>query len=228
MQWLRERRQAEPASPVGVLVAVILLVVVVLGIGGFGPRLLHGGKAERPSVGLLTPANPSAAVPSSEISSPSPASSASASSPRPSATPPPVMKARASAADITAASRVAVNWGRAFYTRRPATETYQQLVDRTRSYMTSAVAASFASAGDPTYEALKKAHGTSRVVTITSVQPRAGTAPVDTPSRITRLLTLKIQITGARPVQISLPLMITLTGGKSHWLVSDVNGGTGT
>jgi len=230
MAWLRERRQAEPASPAGILVAVILLVIVVLGVGGYGPRLLNGGKSERPSVGLLTPANPQATLPSEtgvpKSAVPSPSASPSAGSPSTPATVP-VIRDRPSAAEVAAASRVAINWGRAFYTRHPATETYQQLVSRAGRYTTPAVAASFSSAGDSTYEALRAAHGTSRVLLAASVQPRPGTAPVDTPSRVTRLLTLKVEILGAKPVQLTLPMLVTLTGGQSQWLVSDVNGGAG-
>jgi len=231
MAWLRERRQTEPASPAGVLIAVIVLVIVVLGVGGYGSRLLNAGKSEQPSIGLLTPVVPEASVPQvptvteSGVASQPPSS---ASSPRSTPTPVPVLTQRPSVADVAAASRIAVTWGRVFYTRQPATETYQQLVSRAGRYTTSAVAASFSAAGDPTYEALKAAHGSSRVLSATSAQPRPGTAPVDTPTRITRLVTIKVQIVGTRPAQLTLPMMLTLVGGGSHWLVSDVNGGAGT
>src|SRR6266498_4372028 len=57
MQWLRQQRQAEPVSPVSVLVVVLLLGIIILGIGGGLPKIVGGSETKQP-VGLLTPADP--------------------------------------------------------------------------------------------------------------------------------------------------------------------------
>ena len=57
MAWLRDQRQAEPVSPVSVLVVVVLLGILILGIGGGLPKILGKDEAKQP-VGLLTPADP--------------------------------------------------------------------------------------------------------------------------------------------------------------------------
>ncbi|HEY2985872.1 MAG TPA: hypothetical protein VGJ38_17070 [Jatrophihabitantaceae bacterium] len=231
MAWLREHRQAEPAGPGGVLVAIVFLAIVILGFGGALPRLLHHGKADRPPVGLLTPA---ASAPVDPPSAPATSAAPSWTSP-PSVTPTspspkalPTATQRATAGDVAAASRVAGLWARSFYTRNPAKETYEQLVTKAARYMTPEVKASFIAAGDSTYQALKNAHGTSRVLAVPVSAPRPGTAPVDTPRRITRLVTVNVQITGTKPVQITVPLRVTLIRQDTTWLVSDVDGGAGT
>jgi hypothetical protein len=237
MSWLREQRGAEPSSPAGILVAVVLLAVIVLGIGGLIPRLLNRGGEDQPSVGLLTPANPPAVLPTEGIpSQPATSSSASPSSAptsAPSSTPSgrpsaPVVTARLSKADLAAANRAAGAWAKVFYTRNPATETYEQLVVRAGEYTTEEVVASFTSAGDSTYEALKSTGGSSKVLAATTASPRPHTAPVDTPSRVTRLLTISIQVTGTSATQLNLPLLVTLVPQGDRWLISDVNGGAGT
>jgi hypothetical protein len=234
--WLRDQRGNEPTSPGGVVIAIVFLAIVVIGFGAALPRLLHGERAERPSVGLLTPAPNVPAGSSAQTDTWSPESSPAATptSPEPSSQPSsvptslPVTSDRASAAQVSAASQVVGAWARTFYTRNPATETYGQLVARAARYTTSAVADSFTSAGDSTYEALKAAHGSSRVLSATVTAPREGTAPVDTPTRITRLVSIKVQVTGSKPVQLTVPLLLTLVPQDSTWVISDVNGGAGT
>ena len=236
VEWLRDRRGSEPAGPGGLMIGIVFLVIVVIGFGAALPRLLHRDDAERPSVGLLTPAtNPTAApgssaTQSSETTGPSPSdspASPSASVPT-STTPLPTTSQRVSSADINAASGIVSQWAKLFYTRNPAVETYDQLVGRAGQFTTDAVRSSFTSSGDSTYEALKRTRGTSRVLTATVVAPRPGTAPVDTPVRITRLVTVRVQITGSDPATITVPLLVTLAPQATGWLISDVNGGSGT
>lgn len=233
--WLRDQRGSEPAGPGGVVVAIVFLVIVVIGFGAALPRLLHGDRADRPSIGLLTPAPappPNQTTGSSEPSSTTapPSTTAAPSSETPSSAPTsyPVLSDRASAAQVAAASAVVSSWAKAFYTRNPASETYADLVAKAGRYTTKAVTDSFSSAGDSTYGALKAAHGSSRVLAAPVSGPRPGTAPVDTPSRITRLVSIKIQVTGSKPAQLTVPLMLTLVPQGSGWVISDVNGGTGT
>jgi hypothetical protein len=231
MAWLRDQRRNEPAGPGGVVVAIVFLVIVVLGFGAALPRLLHGEQAERAPIGLLTPAPPPGSVPtvpgSTEPSASTPAKSPSATATSPAPVPPPATQ-RASAAQVTAASRIAGLWAKSFYSRNPAKETYSELVEKAGRYTTREVAESFISAGDSTYTALRSAKGTSRVLAAPVTPPRAGTAPVDTPNRITRVVTARIQVTGTKPAQLNLPLLVTLVPRESSWVVSDVNGGTGT
>ena len=55
----------------------------------------------------------------------------------------------------------------------------------------------------------------------------AGSAPVDTPTRISRLVTVTIDITGKHPDRIVLPLVVTLVPEGNVWVISDLNGGSG-
>ena len=125
------------------------------------------------------------------------------------------------------ASHVTNEWAHAFYTRTPAKESYEQLVTRVGKYMTSEVAESLIASGDPTYEALRIDGGNSAVVAAPATAPRAGSAPVDTPTRISRLVTVVITVTGQRPDQFTLPLLVTLIPLDGQWVISEINGGVG-
>jgi hypothetical protein len=223
MAWLRERRQAEPTSPVAVVVAVVILAIVVLGIGGGLPRILRGEKPASGNVGLLTPSLP----PGQSDTTGLPGGTPSVFSPTSTSSIPPVFTERPSASATTAVNDVSTSWARAFYTRDPAAETYDELVAKTAQFTTAEVASSFASAGDSTYEALKRDGGKSTVVSVAVTAPRPDSAPVDTPTRISRLLTVTIDISGKQPDRINLPLVVTLVPQGSQWVISDVNGGSG-
>lgn len=222
-EWLRARRQAEPASPVIVVAAVVLLAIVVLGVGGGLPKLL-GQDDQRPPAGILTPPPATAPVvdPTADQSSqPSPTQATSALSV------PPVLTEGPSQESIRIASHVTNLWAHAFYTRTPASETYPQLVAKVEQYVTPEVAESLTSGGDPTYDALRNDGGKSTVVTAPVVPPRPGSAPVDTPTRISRLVTVTIDITGANAERIVLPLLVTLVPQEGRWVISEIDGGTG-
>jgi hypothetical protein len=122
---------------------------------------------------------------------------------------------------------VVSSWARAFYSRNPATETYEELVSRTAQFTTRELAESFAAAGDSTYEALKTEGGKSSVVSAPVMAPRPDSAPVDTPTRISRLVTVTIDVTGTHPERMTLPLVVTLVPQSGQWVISDVNGGSG-
>jgi hypothetical protein len=227
MAWLREQRRSEPASPAGLVAVVVLLAIVLLGVGGGLPRLLRGDEPERPPVGLLTPADrPDDATEATQSGdSPSPTATAP-SRPLPNATLP-VITQRPSAQSTAAANQVTRDWASAFYTRDPAKETYPQLVARAARYTTPQVAESFKSAGDSTYEALRADGGVSQVVKAAVTAPRPGIAPVDTPTRISRLVTVSVDVTGRRPAKLTVPLLVTVVQEDGRWVISDVNGGTG-
>lgn len=93
--------------------------------------------------------------------------------------------------------------------------------------MTDEVAASFAAAGDSTYEALKTDGGKSTVVAAPVTAPRANTAPADTPGRITRFVNVTINTTGKRAQRFDVPLLVTVIDQNGKWLISEVTGGTG-
>jgi hypothetical protein len=227
MAWLRHQRQAEPASPAGVLAVVVVLAIVILGIGGGLPRILGNsdGDSDDQPVGILTPDNlpsrPKESVPSATLESFSPTATTTSTSL------PPVEIQRPSAAAMAIASHVVNNWAHRFYTRTPAAETYEQLVTRSAEFTTPELATSFAVAGDSTYDALKKSGGRSTVVAAPVTAPREGTAPVDTPTRISRLVTIVIDITGQQSGRITVPLLVTVIPLDAKWVVSDVSGGSG-
>lgn len=220
---LRDRRRSEPASPLGVIAVVVLLAVIVLGVGGGLPRLFGQKSDDQGPVGLLTPTAGSASE--SGASQPS-ISEATGSTAEPLTTPPPQTE-RPGAAATVAADTTVRNWANLFYRRTPATETYEQLVGRAEQFTTPELATSFASAGDATYEALRSSGGISKVVSVTVAAPRPDTAPTDTPTRITRLVTVKVQTTGKDAGTFDVPLLVTMFRDDERWLVGSVDGGTG-
>ena len=67
------------------------------------------------------------------------------------------------------------------------------------------------SEGDSTYDALKSDGGKSTVTAVkVEKMPKPDSAPVDTPTRISRLVSVTIDVTGKRPNRMVLPLLITL------------------
>jgi hypothetical protein len=174
---------------------------------------------------LLTPSAP-APQPTS-AGNPVQASPSDTLTPSSSITTPPVLTERPSALATAAAVDVASQWARTFYTRDPSAESYADLVAKTGPFITDEVGESLTAAGDSTYEALKVDGGKSRVASVTVGTPRPESAPVDTPTRISRLLTITIDVTGKRPNRIVLPLVVTLVPEGSVWVVSDLNGGAG-
>jgi hypothetical protein len=226
MAWLRSQRQAEPTSPAAIVALVLLLAIIILGLGGGLPHLLGRDKTGNGSpIGVLTPGQPVVlpTAPSSEGATPGDSSPTA----EPTLTTPPPVTDRPSAESTALATGVVGAWALAFYTRDPAVESYSDLVAKCAKYTTPAVAASFTSAGDPTYEALKADGGRSGVVAAPVSAPRADVAPVDTPTRITRFVKVSIEVTGKKPQKLEVPLLITLVAQNGQWAISDVSGGTG-
>jgi hypothetical protein len=223
MAWLRSQRQAEPTSPAAIVALVVIVAIVILGLGGGLPRLLGRGHSGDPApVGLLTPGN--------SVVLPTPPSDSQATvhpSTPPALTTPPPQSERPSAEATALATDVVGAWARAFYSRDPSAESYSALVSRCSNYMTAEAAASFTSAGDPTYEALKADGGKSTVIAAPVSAPRADSAPVDTPNRITRFVKVTIDVTGKHAQRFDVPLLITLVAQNGQWVISDVSGGTG-
>jgi hypothetical protein len=220
--WLREQRQAEPTSPAVIVVLVVVVAIVIIGLGGGLPRLLGGDDpGDESPVGLLTPARP-VVLPtptSGGTTVPSPVS--------PTLSTPPIETARPGAQATALATDVVGAWARTFYTRDPGAETYAGLIAKASKYMTAEVAATFAAAGDSTYEALKTDGGKSTVIAAPVSAPRVDTAPTDTPGRITRFVNVTIEVTGKRAQRFDVPLLVTLTEQDGKWLISEVSGGTG-
>lgn len=226
MAWLRDQRQAEPTSPAVIVAAVVVLAILILGLGGGLPRLF-GSKStdDGAPIGVLTPGRP--VVLPTAPSNTEPGQPTTSTSP-PALTTPPPQTQRASAESIAKATDVVGAWARAFYTRDPAAETYAALVAKCAKYMTEEVAASFTSAGDPTYDALKSDGGKSTVIAWpVSAPPANAEAPVDTPARITRFVKVTIDVTGKHPQRFDVPLLVTLVNQNGQWLISEVSGGTG-
>ncbi|MEU8222791.1 hypothetical protein [Kribbella sp. NPDC048915] len=219
---LRERRRSEPASPIGVIAVIVLLAVIVLGVGGGLPRLF-GDEGEQGPTGLLTPGDSATSGPDEgettvPISTPN--------GPLPVSTPPPQTQ-RPGAEATVAADEATRSWAKVFYTRQPARETYAQLVERAAQFTTRELADSFRASVDSTYGALRDSGGTSRVLSVSIVKPRPDTAPVDTPTRITRLVNINIETTGDDAGRFAVPLLVTVMPDSGRWLVSAVDGGTG-
>jgi hypothetical protein len=227
MAWLRDKRSSEPASPAGLIAVAALLAIVLLGFGGGLSRLVGGdndsGRGAAPpaqvSTGPTTDASPSDTPAEPTATSPrSPDTSQSL----------PVTTERPQAQEIATADQTVRSWAQLFYARDPGRESYDQLVERAARFTTEAVATSFANAGDPTYEALRTSRGVSRVARVDITAPRPDTAPVNTPSRISRLVTITVDVSGGRPGRLVVPLLTTLGLENGRWVISEVNGGPGT
>jgi hypothetical protein len=224
MAWLRDQRRAEPMSPVGIVVVVLLFAVVILGLGGGLPKLLgRGDNNQQQPVGLLTPADP-LPLPTGSAASGSPSGSSTVV---PSETTPPPATLRPNPAATLSANDVVGKWARQFYTRNPATRSYSDFVNDAAQYMTDDLAAGYIAQGDSTYEALKTQNGTSKVVSAVVTAPKPGTAPTDTDDRISRFVPIVVDISGSKPARITVPLLITLVMEDGRWVISDVDGGTG-
>jgi hypothetical protein len=219
--WLRDRRRAEPVSPLSILVVVVLLGIIILGIGGGLPGVFGNGETKQP-VGLLTPAD---TLPLPTPAGPASPESSSASSAIESTPPPETLKPNPAA--TASVNEVVGKWARLFYTRKPADQAYTDLVNDASKYMTDDLTANFIVQGDSTYEALKAEKGESNVVSADVVPPKPGSAPADTPGRISRLVTVVIGIAGSKPGRITLPLLVTVVQQDNGWVISDVDGGTG-
>lgn len=227
MSWLRDQRRSEPASPAGLIAVVLVLAVIVLGLGGGLPRLLNGDEASGSAPVQQSPGADESVDPTT---APEPTASASGSppdTPLPTGSLP-ITTQRPAADAVEAVTQVVTSWARVFYTRTPAQETYAELVERAAQYTTDEVAASFTNAGDSTYDALATDGGSSKVASAPVTAPRPGTAPVDTPTRITRLVTITIDVTGKRAGRLVVPLLVTVGLDRDHWVISDVTGGAGT
>jgi hypothetical protein len=220
MAWMRRQRQAEPTSPIAIVVVVLLLAIIVLGFGGGLPRLFGHDQSKSGGVGLLTPSAPATPA-TSDTEAPT------SSIETPTVIAPPPLTERPSPAATAAADGSARSWAQLFYTRNPASETYDDLVTKASKFTSSDVTDSLRRAGDSTYTALKASQGTSRVVSIDVRPPKEGTAPVDTPTRISRFATVTVDITGKQSGRIVLPLLLTLAFDGNAWVVSDIDGGTG-
>jgi hypothetical protein len=224
--WLRNQRQAEPVSPVAILVLVVVVMIVILGLGGGLPRLLGGDdSSDKNPVGLLTPGAP-VVLPTAPASSGT-GTEAPVSGPSTGLTTPPPETSRPGAEVTARVSDVVGAWARDFYTRDPAAETYAALVAKCAKYTTPEVAASFSSAGDPTYDALSKDGGKSTVLAAPVSSPMPNAAPVDTLNRITRFVKVTINVTGKSAQRFDVPLLVTVVSQNDNWLISDVSGGTG-
>jgi hypothetical protein len=223
--WLRQQRQAEPTSPVTVIVAVVILAIVVLGLGGGLPRLLRGDEPSRGGdVGVLSPSQEpeqpqSPGAPQSTTTPSSPATLQNST--------PPILTERPSAAATAAVTSTVNAWARVFYTRNPSAETYADLIDKTAPYITTELGDSLEAEGDSTYGGLKSDGGRSTVANVKVEMPRPDSAPVDTPTRISRLVSITIDVTGKRANRMVLPLLVTLVPDGTRWVISDLNGGTG-
>lgn len=216
IEWIRQQRRGQPpTSPAVILGAVVVMALIVFSAGYVVPRWFTDGQpgGDREPVSLLTPSG----VPVPTI--------APTTAPTGQATPTPSEQS----GRLTPAAAVAVirTWTAAFYTRTPAAETYTELLERTQLYLTDEVAQTLREAGDPTYDALAAAHGTSHVDKITVTQPPAGGgAPADTPTRITRLLIAQITVTGDDPNRFELRELVTVVPDRGSWRISAITGGT--
>ncbi|MEW1616246.1 MULTISPECIES: hypothetical protein [unclassified Streptomyces] len=207
-EWVREERRRDPIRPAGAL--VIVLVILGLGVGArfLWPSLLgeshkgdHVTATASPTPGAQDEAP--AATPSSPSASPS----------------------SSAAVDLSKPDHVAEEAVRIYLTRNPPKDQdHTASVLRAEPYMTAALVENLAGHTDPGWSKLVSRGGVATVSTV-KVEPAGNDLPVDTPVRVWRKTTAKVDVEGYEDYSETTVLQVELTNGDGDgWRVSRILG----
>ncbi|MGN9821925.1 hypothetical protein ACTMUQ_42435 [Streptomyces sp. SD11] len=202
-EWVRQERRREPIRPAGAL----LIVAVILGLG-FGARHLwpedHDDKGNR----VTATASPTPRAPQV---APTTAASASPSS--------------SAAVDLDDPDDVAEEAVRLYLTRNPPKDReHTASVLRAEPYMTASLVENLAAHTDKQWAKLVSRGGVSTVRTV-RVEPAGTDLPVDTPIRVWRKITAKVDVEGYEDYSETTVLQAELTNGNGDgWRVSRILG----
>ncbi|SDL42394.1 hypothetical protein [Streptomyces indicus] len=209
-EYVREERRRDPLRPAGAL--IIVLVILGLGVGArfLWPSLLgEGHKGDR----VTTTASP---TPGGAQEDEEPAATPSSSSPSPSAS---------AAVDLSKPDHVAEEAVRIYLTRNPPKDgDHTASVLRAEPYMTAALVENLAGHTDPGWAKLVSRGGVATVRTV-KVEPAGTDLPVDTPVRVWRKTTAKVDVEGYEDYSETTVLQVELTNGDGDgWRVSRILG----
>ncbi|MFC9015691.1 hypothetical protein ACFTZG_06040 [Streptomyces albidoflavus] len=208
-EYVREERRRDPLRPAGALI----IVVVILGLG-VGARFLWPGLLGESHRGdrVTATASPMPGAQENE----EPAATPSSSSPSPSAS---------AAVDLSKPNHVAEEAIRIYLTRNPPKDgDHTASALRAEPYMTAALIENLAGHTDPEWSKLVSRGGVATVRTV-KVEPAGTDLPVDTPVRVWRKTTAKVDVEGYEDYSETTVLQVELTNGDGDgWRVSRILG----
>ncbi|MEV7659899.1 hypothetical protein AB0O39_37790 [Streptomyces anulatus] len=200
--WVREERRRDPIRPGCALVGVLLVLAV-----GAGARYLStpDDPAARPS----SAAGPADAKPPA-ASTPAPTTTTSTPTPAP--------------VDMTDPDAVASAAIRGYLTRNPPDDgDHTASVRRAAPYMTRSLAANLSASSDPAYGRLVSRGGVA-VVSGATVGPAGASLPVDTPLRVWRTVTARVDVTGYEDYAETVTLRTEVISTGTEWRVARILG----
>ncbi|MGW2456752.1 hypothetical protein ACWCTA_36315 [Streptomyces sp. NPDC001704] len=208
-EYVREERRRDPLRPAGAL--IIVLVILGLGVGArfLWPSLL--GKSHAGDHATAT----ASATPGAQDDE-KPATTPSSSSPSPSASAP---------VDLSKPDHVAEEAVRLYLTRNPPKDgDHTASILRAQQYMTAALVENLAGHTDPGWAKLVSRGGVATVSTV-KVEPAGNDLPVDSPIRVWRKTTAKVDVEGYTNYSETTVLQVELTNGDGNgWHVSRILG----
>ncbi|MFF5924174.1 hypothetical protein ACFY8C_38490 [Streptomyces flavochromogenes] len=206
-QWIDQERRREPiSSRAALLVVVALLAIGVL--GRYGPAWITGQDAAADKVTATASATPSGHA----NDKPAPSSPA-APSPSPDAV-----------VDLSVPDRVAEEFVRNYLTRNPPVdEDHTAAVRRAAPWATAALVDNLSGHDDPAFARLVSRGGVATVATVT-VKPADTRLPGDTPLRVWRTVTAKVDVVGYTTYSETTTLQTELIHDGAGWRVDRILG----
>ncbi|WP_331720124.1 hypothetical protein OG762_51750 (plasmid) [Streptomyces sp. NBC_01136] len=208
-EWVREQRRRDPIRPAAALIVVAAVLAIGAGTRYLWPGLLGGNDHQD--------AKPAAtATPTPGVQDDAPATSSST----PSATP-----SSSAAVDLSDPDHVAQEALRLYLTRNPPQDgDHSASVLRAAPYMTPALVENLASQDDPSWEKLVSRGGVATVSTV-KAGPADSKLPANTPIRVWRKVTAKVDVKGYTDYSENTVVQAELTNGDGKgWHVSRIVG----
>ncbi|MEU9279517.1 hypothetical protein [Streptomyces sp. NPDC048341] len=209
-EWVREQRRREPIRPAAALIVIVAVLAAGVGARYLWPGLLGASDHQAPNAAATGTPTPGA-------QDGAPASSPSSSSVAPSSSP-------SAAVDLSDPDHVAQEALRLYLTRNPPQDgDHTASVTRAAPYMTPALVENLASQDDPSWEKLVSRGGVATVSTI-KAGPADSKLPVDTPVRVWRKVTAKVDVEGYTDYSENTVVQAELTNSGDGWHVSRIVG----
>ncbi|MGW0121718.1 hypothetical protein [Streptomyces sp. NPDC003327] len=208
-QWIEQERRREPISSRAALLLVVALLAIGV-LGRYGPGWITGRDDAASKIAATATAS---ATPSGTDNKP--AGSPSITPPTPSATPP---------ADLSDPDTVAAEFVRHYLTRNPPVdEDHTAAVRRAAPWASAALVRNLAGHDDPAFGRLVSRGGVATVSTVT-VKPADTRLPGDTPLRVWRTVTAKVDIVGYTTYSETTTLQTELITDGTGWRVNRILG----
>ncbi|WP_432089587.1 hypothetical protein [Streptomyces sp. bgisy095] len=211
--WVEQERRREPINARAALAIVVVLLAVGV-LARFGPDWLTG----RDDTASRVTTAPAAATPGT------PSASADGADDKPSPTAPSPSPSPSASADLTAPDPVAKEFVRHYLTRNPPEDQdHTASVERAAPWATRALTINLARSDDPAWGRLVSRGGVSTVSAVT-VKPAGQDLPVDTPLRVWRTVTAKVDVVGYTTYTETTTLQVEVIHDGESWRVSRILG----